>query len=118
MVTNAQCFTDDYSGAILVYFLKSKSDDSNVCDSDVKDENTGEPISESETLCEQAATGTSQTGRWVYPLKTDINGSNKHKAWFVAKGYNQKAGTDSEETFSPTADMTSVRVLMQKHTRT
>lgn len=53
-------------------------------------------------------------GRWVYALKTDTDGSDKYKARFVAKGYNQKAGTDYEETFSPTADMTSVRVLMQK----
>ena len=53
-------------------------------------------------------------GRWVYALKKDIDGSDKYKARFVAKGYSQKAGTDYEETFSPTADMTSVRVVMQK----
>lgn len=53
-------------------------------------------------------------GRWVYALKSDIDGSDKYKARFVAKGYSQKAGSDYEETFSPTADMTSVRVIMQK----
>ena len=53
-------------------------------------------------------------GKWVYALKSDIDGSDKYKARFVAKGYSQKAGTDYEETFSPTADMTSVRVIMQK----
>ena len=53
-------------------------------------------------------------GRWVYALKSDIDGSDKYKARFVAKGYSQKQGTDYEETFSPTADMTSVRVMMQK----
>jgi len=53
-------------------------------------------------------------GRWVYALKRDIDGSDKYKARFVAKGYSQKPGTDYEETFSPTADMTSVRVIMQK----
>lgn len=53
-------------------------------------------------------------GRWVYALKTEIDGSDKYKARFVAKGYSQKPGTDYEETFSPTADMTSVRVVMQK----
>lgn len=51
---------------------------------------------------------------WVYALKSDIDGSDKYKSRFVAKGYSQKQGTDNEETFSPTADMTSVRVMMQK----
>lgn len=40
--------------------------------------------------------------------------SDKYKARYVAKGYSQKYGVDYEETFSPTANMTSVRVLMQK----
>lgn len=54
------------------------------------------------------------TGRWVCALKSDIDGSDKCKARFVAKGYSQKQGTDYEETFSPAADMTSVRLIMQK----
>lgn len=54
------------------------------------------------------------TGRWVCALKSDIDGSDKYKARFVAKGYSQKQGTDYEETFSPAADMTSVRLIMQK----
>lgn len=53
-------------------------------------------------------------GKWVYALKRDIDGSEKYKARFVAKGYSQKQGTDYDETFSPTADMTSVRVVVQK----
>lgn len=53
-------------------------------------------------------------GKWVYALKTDIDGSEKCKARYVAKGYSQKQGTDYEETFSPTADMSSIRVIMQK----
>lgn len=34
-----------------------------------------------------------------------------------SKGYSQEPGTDYDETFSPTADMTSVRVVMQKQFR-
>ena len=53
-------------------------------------------------------------GRWVYALKSDIDGSDKYKARFVVKGYSQKTGTDYAETFLPTADVTIVRVIMQK----
>lgn len=53
-------------------------------------------------------------GRWVYAVKSDMDGSDKYKARFIAKGYSQKQGTDYIGTFSPTADMTSVRVIMQK----
>ena len=53
-------------------------------------------------------------GRWVYAMKTNVDGSEKYKARYVAKGYSQKMGMNYEETFSPTANLTSVRVLMQK----
>lgn len=53
-------------------------------------------------------------GRWVYAIKKNIDGSEKYKARYVAKGYSQKMGVDYEETFSPTANLTSIRVLMQK----
>ena len=48
-------------------------------------------------------------GRWVYAIKTNVDGSEKYKARYVAKGYSQKMGIDYEETFSPTANMTSVK---------
>ena len=51
-------------------------------------------------------------GRWVYAIKTGPNGE-KCKACFVAKGYSQIPNVDYHETFSPTAKMTSIRVLMQ-----
>lgn len=53
-------------------------------------------------------------GRSVYSIKTDVDGKDKYKAQFVAKGYNQRMGIDYGETFSPTADLTSVRVVLQK----
>ena len=53
-------------------------------------------------------------GRWVYSIKEDSDGHDQYKARFVAKGYSQRAGIDYGETFSPTANLTSVRVVMHK----
>ena len=52
-------------------------------------------------------------GRWVYAVKTNPNGDERHKARYVAKGYSQVANIDYQETFAPTARMSSVRMLMQ-----
>ncbi|KAJ8381057.1 hypothetical protein SKAU_G00018350 [Synaphobranchus kaupii] len=53
-------------------------------------------------------------GKWVYSIKSDSEGTDKYKARFVAKGYSQRMGIDYGETFSPTANLTSVRVVLQK----
>ena len=52
-------------------------------------------------------------GKWVYASKMDANGETKCKARYVAKGFTQQSGIDYEETFSPTANMSSLRMLMQ-----
>jgi DNA-dependent RNA polymerase auxiliary subunit epsilon len=52
-------------------------------------------------------------GKWVYTIKSGPNGEEKYKARYVAKGYSQIPNIDYHETFSPTAKMTSVRMLMQ-----
>ena len=52
-------------------------------------------------------------GRWVNALKCNPNGEDKFKARYVAKGYAQVSDVDYHETFSPTACITSVRMLMQ-----
>ena len=51
--------------------------------------------------------------RWVYSLKNDPDGNIIHKARFVAKGFAQVAGIDYTDTFSPTAKMSTIRILMQ-----
>ena len=56
---------------------------------------------------------TSVGGKWVYAVKLRPNGEEKYKARFVAKGYSQVPGIDYHETFSPTARISSVRMLMQ-----
>lgn len=52
-------------------------------------------------------------GRWVYAIKRGPNGEEQYKARYVAKGYSQIPGVDFQETFSPTARITSIRILMQ-----
>ncbi|KAF2345406.1 Reverse transcriptase RNA-dependent DNA polymerase [Trinorchestia longiramus] len=51
-------------------------------------------------------------GRWVYSVKSGPNDQEIFKARYVAKGYSQVAAVDFTETFSPTARLTSVRMLM------
>ena len=48
-------------------------------------------------------------GRWVYNVKVGPNNEERYKARYVAKGYSQVADIDYQETFSPTAHITSVR---------
>jgi hypothetical protein len=52
-------------------------------------------------------------GRWVFAVKIGPNSEQKFKARYVAKGYLQIENIDYKETFSPTARITSVRMLMQ-----
>ena len=52
-------------------------------------------------------------GRWVYTVKEGPNNEETFKARYVAKGYSQVKNIDYEETFSPTARLTSIRMLMQ-----
>jgi len=52
-------------------------------------------------------------GRWVYTVEENPSGSKTYEARYVAKGYNQTEGVHYHETFAPTANFTSVRILMQ-----
>ena len=52
-------------------------------------------------------------GRWVYTIKESSAGAKTFKARYVAKGYSQVRGIDFQETFAPTANLTSLRLLMQ-----
>lgn len=51
--------------------------------------------------------------RWVFTQKNDPSNGERYKARFVAKGFSQVQGVDYHETFSPTARLTSLRMLLQ-----
>jgi len=53
------------------------------------------------------------TSKWIYKIKHAIDGrTDKYKEMFVARGFSQKEGIDYEETFSPTARYTTIRLLV------
>jgi len=51
--------------------------------------------------------------KWIYRTKFHLDDSvDKHKARLVAQGYSQQFGVSYNETFAPTAKMTTVRTLL------
>jgi histone deacetylase 1/2 len=51
--------------------------------------------------------------KWVLKYKFNVDGTfQRHKARLVAKGFNQRAGFDFNETFSPVIKPATVRVVL------
>ena len=64
-------------------------------------------------ICELPAHKKSLGGRWVFALKIDENGKIvKYKARYVANVSEQIFGSDYSETFTPTAKISSFRMLL------
>ncbi|CAI7891690.1 unnamed protein product [Closterium sp. NIES-53] len=53
------------------------------------------------------------TGKWVFRVKTKADGTyEKHKAWWVVRGFDQTHGIDYTLTFAPVSRHTSVRLVL------
>ena len=53
-------------------------------------------------------------GKWVYKVKLGPSGQvDKYKARYVAKGFEQVEGLDYFETFAPTCEPETFRILLQ-----
>jgi hypothetical protein len=53
------------------------------------------------------------TSKWIYKIKhTTYRSIEKHKASFVARGFSQVEGIDYEDTFSPVARYSSIRMII------
>ena len=50
--------------------------------------------------------------RWIYRLKSEIDGSQRYKARLVVKGYAQIEGIDFTEIFSPVVNPSSIRIVL------
>lgn len=65
------------------------------------------------TLCDLPQGRKSISCKWTFKLKYKANGDvDKYKARLVARGFTQEKGFDYSETYSPTAKLTTFRVLM------
>jgi hypothetical protein len=49
---------------------------------------------------------------WVFAKKPNPNDTTRYKARYIAKGFNQREGTNYAHTFALTANFTSMRILL------
>lgn len=65
------------------------------------------------TLCKLPGNRRAISCKWVFKLKQKANGEvDKYKARLVARGFTQSKGFDYNETYSPTAKLTTFRVIL------
>ena len=79
--------------------------------------NEARSLAENETweLCDLPEGRQAIDNRWVYKVKRNSTGEvEKYKARLVIKGFSQVHGVDYDETYSPVARYSSIRLLLAK----
>ena len=122
-ITNVQIGTDQVSGDVDYCYKVSgfpetyqeaiESPDAELWKAAMREEMNS--LNENNTYTLTALPEGRQTvgGRWVYTIKESPSMAKRYKARYVAKGYSQIKDIDYHETFSPTANLTTIRALMQ-----
>lgn len=65
------------------------------------------------SICDLPNDRTAVTCKWVFKLKRNADGKiDKYKARLVARGFSQKEGFDYNETYSPVAKLTTLRIIL------
>ena len=122
-ITNVQIGTDQVSGDVDYCYKVSgfpetyqeaiESPDAELWKAAMREEMNS--LNENNTFTLTALPEGRQTvgGRWVYTIKESPSMAKRYKARYVAKGYSQIKDIDYHKTFSPTANLTTIRALMQ-----
>ena len=50
--------------------------------------------------------------KWVFRIKTELDGQRRFKARLLVKGYSHRKGIDYAKIFSPIVKLTSIRILL------
>ncbi|GJV63152.1 retrotransposon protein, putative, ty1-copia subclass [Tanacetum coccineum] len=80
---------------------------------DAKEHELGDLDNEVWDLVDLPPNGKTVGSKWLFKKKTNMDGAvHTYKARLMAKGYTQTPRIDYEETFSPVADIRSIRILI------
>lgn len=96
----------------MTYAEAMASDDSDKWQAAIKEEMQALDENNTWTLATLPAGKRAIGCKWVFAIKSNVNGDVRYKARLVAKGFSQREGIDYFETFAPVIRYESVRILL------